>query len=333
MQLKHLSNQELENQLQRLVRQERKLLHLIVEHIREVESRKLYLEKAYSSLYEYLTKELGYSSSSAQRRIEAARLSKVIPELSVKIESGVVNLSQIGEFSRAIKQKEKESGLRIQPQVKQELLAKIENQSTFATQRILSQELDITLKPVERTQIQKDESVSLQLTLSKVQHAKLLKCKDLAAHILLQNHKSTQLSEVVDVLMDSYLKENTVVTKNNVSTQDRKESKSNACVSNEDAARSVDDANPAVSSTAATATLRVNKSLTPKVRKEILNANPCCQYQDPQTQKICGSSFALEIEHIQPQWAEGSHDRKNLSVLCSQHNKLKYRQQTQIRFL
>lgn len=60
--LTKLSNHDLESKLKQLIHQERKLLHLILLHIKEVETRKLYLKKAYPSLFEYLTKEYGYSA-------------------------------------------------------------------------------------------------------------------------------------------------------------------------------------------------------------------------------------------------------------------------------
>ncbi|MGZ3843545.1 MAG: hypothetical protein ACXVCA_15740, partial [Bdellovibrio sp.] len=80
--LSKISNSDLEFQLKNLVAKERKLLHFILEHIREVDVRKIYLERAYSSLYEYLVKELGYSGSAAMRRLEAARLLKEVPTLA-----------------------------------------------------------------------------------------------------------------------------------------------------------------------------------------------------------------------------------------------------------
>ncbi|MGZ3802295.1 MAG: hypothetical protein ACXVCL_19170, partial [Bdellovibrio sp.] len=84
--LSKISNSDLELQLKNLVAKERKLLHVILEHIKEVDVRKIYLERAYSSLYEYLVKELGYSGSAAMRRIEAARLLKEVPTLAEKIQ-------------------------------------------------------------------------------------------------------------------------------------------------------------------------------------------------------------------------------------------------------
>lgn len=103
--LAKLSNEELEFRLKDLVSKERKLLHVILEHIKEVDTRKLYLQRAYPSIYEYLVKELGYSGSAAMRRLEAARLLKEVPLVSMKIQEGSLNLSQIGELTRMVKEK------------------------------------------------------------------------------------------------------------------------------------------------------------------------------------------------------------------------------------
>ena len=83
-----LNDFDLESELGKLIHQERKLLHLIPLHIKEVENRKLYLKKAYPSLFEYLVITHGYSAGSAMRRIEAARLLRDVPEMANQIQTG-----------------------------------------------------------------------------------------------------------------------------------------------------------------------------------------------------------------------------------------------------
>ncbi|MES2768166.1 MAG: HNH endonuclease signature motif containing protein [Bdellovibrionota bacterium] len=297
-----LSNIALENKLKELISSERKLLHLILLHIREVDKRKIYLERACSSLFEYLTKKLGYSSSAAQRRIEASRLLREVPVLAEKIEKGTLNLTQVGEFAKAIKQKERESSEKITSAVKSDLLQKIENKSSFETQKLLAQELDLNLKQPEQNQIQKDESVHLQITLTKTQYEKLLKCKDMNAHKLLQNNQGTGLAEVIEVLSDKFLNEN-------------KRSTSAPAVN-----RIGNIANES------------NKTLSLKTKKIILSQQMCCQYKDAKTGEICKSTFALEIDHKTSRWAGGNHHIDNLQVLCSQHNKYKYQKESGVRF-
>lgn len=93
MSLKSLSNEKLDKNLQQLVHREREILSEILLHICEVDRRKLYLELAYPNLFSYMTEHLRYSAGSAQRRIDAARLSKEVPEIVESLESGSLNLS------------------------------------------------------------------------------------------------------------------------------------------------------------------------------------------------------------------------------------------------
>ena len=82
MDLKQLKDTELNEKVKNLVIQERKLTQAILEHVAEIDRRKLYLSMAYPSLFDYLTKEVGYSAGAAQRRIDAARLMQRIPEVA-----------------------------------------------------------------------------------------------------------------------------------------------------------------------------------------------------------------------------------------------------------
>jgi hypothetical protein len=210
--LQSLSSLELEQSLFKLIGQERKLLHMILFHIQEIERRRLYL-KTRSSLFEYLVKDMGYSATSAQRRIEALRLINEVPEVSEQIKSGSLNLSQVGELVRAVKQKEYESCSQVSVLQKTELVEAIQNRTHFETQRILASALDIIVKTREIKKIQKDESVRLELTLSQEQYEKLLECRDLASHVLLKEG-SVELSEVIGYLSEFYLNKKNLVSKN-----------------------------------------------------------------------------------------------------------------------
>ncbi len=70
-----------------------------------------------------------------------------------------------------------------------------------------------------------------------------------------------------------------------------------------------------------------NKSITLTLRKFIFQKYSCCQYKSHATGQICGSKYKLEIEHLNPRWAGGGNDPNNLTILCSNHNKFKYKQQ------
>ena len=58
--LKRVTDADLLSELKVLVCEERKLLKQVLEYLEEVESRKLYLKEAYSSLFAFCTEYLGY---------------------------------------------------------------------------------------------------------------------------------------------------------------------------------------------------------------------------------------------------------------------------------
>ena len=103
-----LSNSCLVETLKGLVGEERKILAQILEYLREVERRKIFLEIGYPSLFEFCIRELGYSEGSAQRRISAMRLIRAIPEIKPKIVSGELSLSVVSQAQTFFRSQEKE---------------------------------------------------------------------------------------------------------------------------------------------------------------------------------------------------------------------------------
>ncbi|HWU44888.1 MAG TPA: HNH endonuclease signature motif containing protein [Bdellovibrio sp.] len=337
--LKKLKNWELESQLKNLVAKERRLLHIILEHIKEVDIRKLYVERAYSSLFEYLVKELGYSGSAAMRRIDAAKLLREIPSVSEKIQEGSLNLSQIGELSRAVKEKEKSCGEKISSAQKVELVHAIVGKSIAETQKELCLALDIDLKEPEKKLVQKDDSVHLTITLSKELHDKLMKCKDLASHALLQQQSDVSMNALFEFLADEYL-DKTEPIENKITDSKFTNSKNTGSRNGEKvqvtSALALScgenfDQNSGRTNTKS----KILKTLTPKTRQEIFRRDRCCQYVDKNTGRRCESTFLLQVDHKIPRWVTrwtaADHSTMNLQLLCGEHNKMKYRREAGIR--
>jgi hypothetical protein len=68
-------------------------------------------------------------------------------------------------------------------------------------------------------------------------------------------------------------------------------------------------------------------------RRRLLAQQKCCQFVDPRTGKKCQSRWFLQVDHRQPRWAEGSNQIENLQILCSAHNRYKYRQEASTKFI
>ena len=88
-----LDDETLLRKTKSLAIEERKITLEILQHLEEVSRRRLFMKRGFSSLSEYLTRELGYSAASAQRRISALKLLAEIPEVEEKIKKGTISLS------------------------------------------------------------------------------------------------------------------------------------------------------------------------------------------------------------------------------------------------
>lgn len=103
-----------------------------LERLREIEKRKLHLQRGYPSLFAFVTEELGFSAASAMRRINAMRLIKELPEVKEQISTGVLNLTTISQTQQLFK---KESFSR---EAKLDLLVTLENKSTRTVEQQLA---------------------------------------------------------------------------------------------------------------------------------------------------------------------------------------------------
>jgi 5-methylcytosine-specific restriction endonuclease McrA len=99
--LSSLSDSELISRLEHLVKTERDTMQSICRHLCEVDSRRLYAKLAYSSLFDYATKGLGYTPAAAMRRIRAARVGKELPQVFDYLDRGEVTLASIEACSDA----------------------------------------------------------------------------------------------------------------------------------------------------------------------------------------------------------------------------------------
>jgi len=97
--LKKLSARDLLKRLEGLRGTEREVQLNILYHLNEVEHRRLYLSMAYGSLFEFCMEYLGYSKSSAGRRIRAARCIDRFPGAAGLFRSGELNLCALSMIS------------------------------------------------------------------------------------------------------------------------------------------------------------------------------------------------------------------------------------------
>ena len=96
-----LSDRELLRRTSTLVRHERHLQGAVIDHLAEIDARRLYLQRGCSSLFDYAVRELGYSDAAAGRRIGAVRLCADQPEVRERLRDGSLTLSAAAELQWA----------------------------------------------------------------------------------------------------------------------------------------------------------------------------------------------------------------------------------------
>ena len=164
--LKKLSNDQLLSQTKTLVQKERQINILVLQHLQEIQSRKLYLKRGFSSLFEYTVKELGYSESSAYRRIKAMKLCKELPETKLKMAKGELNLCTASKLQTIFEKQEKlikNKALKQQATITKILLDK--NKKTQSNQRFIDD------API----IHNEESLHHPVPISKAQKRDLIR--------------------------------------------------------------------------------------------------------------------------------------------------------------
>ncbi|MFZ4404365.1 MAG: HNH endonuclease, partial [Pseudobdellovibrionaceae bacterium] len=176
---------------------------------------------------------------------------------------------------------------------KSQILQQIENQSVVETEKILAKALDIQPQQQTRTHVQQDDSVRVELTFTAEEIAWIKQAQD-----LLSNATGGGLKETLVHLAKTLVsKEQQARTKAQIKTQTPEKSDL--------------------------------PSLT--ARRQVFQRDQCCQYQDPKTGLQCGSRKFLSVDHIQPQFAGGNDDPKNLRIYCRNHNIYRYQAENEMR--
>ena len=166
--VKKLSNQQLLSQTKFLVQKERNTHIQVLHHLEEIDSRKLYLELSFSSLFDYTVKELGYSEGAAYRRIKAMKLCRDLPDTENRLQSGKLSLSSACQLQAFFeKQAKKVKTEKFKTKVKLSHQTE-EDKKTYGISKIAQNSFTISGQGFS-TEGQKEGEPSLSLSMEKKQ--------------------------------------------------------------------------------------------------------------------------------------------------------------------
>jgi 5-methylcytosine-specific restriction endonuclease McrA len=315
MNLNSLSNTQLFASFENLVHSERKITAQVLECIAEIDRRKLYLKKNFTSLFDYLVKELGYSPGAAMRRIDGARLLRELPEVIEKVQNGSITLSQANQLERASRELKKNKNEVLSTEDKRALLLQIENTTQKQTEQILATTLDLPMVPVQKETLHKDQSVTLTITFTPEQMQILEKAQNMISHAV----PNKNWAEIV-----THLAKREVVRRTDVRKPSAQKVNQDQLCNNE---------STVFAPVTVVAAVKPEKrpAIPAAVRKELIRSSATCSHTD-QLGKQCENKKFLQIDHIHSWSRGGSHEPQNLQVLCATHNRLKYNREAKNQF-
>jgi len=331
--LKQKNNDLLISDLKELVSRERELLTKILHYLREVENRKLFLEKGYPSMFAFVTEELGYSEGQAQRRIQAMRLIKDLPEVEKKIESGELSLtvaSQVqGYIQRENKKRKLEKANKLTQLEKLDLVQKLEGTSSRTCEKKLAEISPETEMPREKIRIIDAEHTMIQFVANKDLMKLINRAKELTSH---QNPEGRFDKLFLKTFKIALEKIDPIHRQQRRSKKGKKISRSTKTAPCHGAPKRPNGRGGRASYSALPLNQNKNaqKSLTaplvtryisPKLKDQIwVRDKSRCQFKDRKTGKLCGSNYLLELDHKYPFALGGEHSEGNLQIRCRAHN-------------
>lgn len=192
MNLKYLTDKALLQDTKHLAQEYRSITTSLIVHLREINTRRLFTELGYTSLFCYIVQELHFSEASASRRITAMKLLQEIPEIESKLESGELTLTNLGKAANTFKQEGiTDTGF------KKEILASIENTSSKTCEKTLEDVIgpaSLSIQPTERM-------YSLHLEFCEATYNKFEQIRDLMAH------KKRSREEIFNSIFDMAIEE------------------------------------------------------------------------------------------------------------------------------
>jgi hypothetical protein len=322
--------------IKKLVCSERQVTDQILKAITELDARRGYAELGFSSLFAYLTLGVGYSESSAQRRIAAARLLAKVSEpiketLRDKLKAGAINLSQLSKINtlvQAIEQNKTSEDINalgknpISPNsLVENILPQIENKGLTKTESVIADftkdlypELNLDKPEKAKIRNEADGKVTITLSLTREQNEKLQKVLAKKSHTIPNGNLNILFEKLLDKELKGYnvqakgasfITTGTDVTNEAVKGELTKVATEVVTIKNKTAHKSS----------------KPRKYISIKIKRRVLaKANYRCQYVSPITGARCQETKYLTIDHITPLALGGTDDESNYQSLCFCHN-------------
>ena len=291
-----MSDREVVERLEELLREERRLTAAVLVHLGEVEARRLYLPAACSSMFVYCTRVLGMSVDQALKRIQAARAMRRFPVVGAAVEEGRLHLTAVVRLAPHltvdnVEQLVADASGKSKAEI-EILLARLAPRPDIPEriERVAEQTVLVPEPPRAEAAAKvaplAPKRFALQVTIGEATHGKLLRAQALLRHQV----PSGDLAEVLDRALDALL--------------DRVEGRKLGKVKKPRAAKAS----------------RSRRYVPSEVRRQVVARDGVrCSFVAEDGRR-CEETGFLELDHVVPVSRGGESSQGSVRVLCRAHN-------------
>ena len=259
-------------------------------------------------MFAFMRKLFGYCEPSAQLRINALRLMTDVPKVEAKISTGDISLTVAANIQSFL-YAEKKSNRPYSQEAKLELIETCMNKSVREVQQeFVSRNPEIEKREVVRQT--SDDRVRVSHSISTDLEAKLQRIKDLWSNVDPTMSRETLLDRMAEITLDKIdpvRKAHRAAVRNRAQPADD-------CVT---------QAASASENSLHAHEVKRSRYIAADVKRAAFtkNSGQGCAFVSEATGQRCGSTFQLQVDHVEPYSKGGGHEPENLRLLCAQHNR------------
>ena len=314
--LKTISNSALLNASREIAKRDREITKTLLEHINEVDRRRLWVSLDYRSLQDWLVKDLKYDDSTASRHRAAAAAIRSMPELADKIADGSIGITNLTNAQHAIRRKEVRTGKTLPVAEQRAVIAEVQKLSTRQAQEKLAEIFPESAPQTDVVKYRNAIEVRVHVTFTKTQLGKLERLAEILSHKLEKSDSRSDLASVIEAAADELLR------KIDPLKREVKARKTDQIVRKPELKTRTTLGAENRTSTEGNAT-RPRKAIKTSVQNQIFRKyGGRCSHVDIRGER-CSEKRLLQTDHIIAVARGGTGDPENLTLLCRRHNLLK----------
>lgn len=302
----------------------------LIEILQQVEEHRIFIKRGHSSLFNYVTAELGLAENIAYSLITVARKAREVPELKSKIESGALTLTNARRIAPILTSQK----IHDNTQVNAMWIQKASELSSRQLEKEISK-----VFPREATRESASyvtpERVELKVGLSEREMLRLRRAQDLLSQ---SKKRPVSLEETLQILCSEFLGRHDPLQKAKrqqvrKGSQERKREASQNEESSAGSKQTQKRTQPPTEGQSALVGKQVSRRVHAMTKREPIPANILhqvnlrdqrrCTHESP-TGSRCNQARWIEIHHKTPVRQGGGNTLENLITLCSAHHRYQH---------